>query len=125
MRRWRDERGQSAVELALVLPLLAILALGIVQVGLVVRAQLLTGQAARGAVREAAVTGDLASITAAGRDATTLAADRLRVAVGPRGVPGTTVQVTVHYRAPTSVPLVGRLLGDVDLEASASMRVER
>jgi Flp pilus assembly protein TadG len=125
VRRGRGERGQSAVELALVLPLLALLALGLVQIGLVVRDQLLTIQAARGAVREAAVTADLASITAAGRDATTLARNRLRVDVGPRGQPGTTVKVTVHYRAPTSMPLVGRFMGDVDLEASASMRVER
>jgi Flp pilus assembly protein TadG len=125
VRRGRGERGQSAVELALVLPLLALLALGLVQVGLIVRDQLLTIQAARGAVREAAVTSDLGSITAAGQDATTLSPKGLRVDVGSRGQPGTTVRVTVHYRAPTSVPLVGRLLGDVDLEASASMRVER
>jgi Flp pilus assembly protein TadG len=125
MRRWRGERGQSSVELALVLPLLALLALGVLQVGLVVRDQLLTLQAARGAVREAAVNPDLASITAAARAATTLPGDRLRVDIGPRGQPGSTVRVTVHYRSATAVPLVGRFLGDVELDATAAMRVER
>jgi hypothetical protein len=33
--------------------------------------------------------------------------------------------VTVHYRAPTDVPLVGAALGDIDMAASATMRVER
>jgi hypothetical protein len=41
-----------------------------------------------------------------------------------RDGPGSHVVVTVRYRAPTAVPLLGRLLGDVDLEAEATMRVE-
>ncbi len=125
MSRWRDERGQSAVELALVLPLLALLALGLVQVGLVVRDQLLVLQAARDAVRQAAVSDDHGAVTDAARGATTLDPRRFEVDVGPRGAPGSTVRVRVHYRAPTVVPLVGRFLGDVDLEATASMRVEQ
>jgi hypothetical protein len=31
----------------------------------------------------------------------------------------------VTYRAPTNVPLVGQMLGDIALRASASMRAER
>jgi hypothetical protein len=31
----------------------------------------------------------------------------------------------VHYKAPTNVPLVGAAIGDVDMHASATMRVER
>jgi Flp pilus assembly protein TadG len=123
--RWRGERGQSAVELALVLPLLALLALVLVQVGLVVRDQLLVLEAARAGAREAAVTADAGAVTGAARGATTLAADRLRVETGRRPPPGGTVSVTVRYRAPTSVPLVGRFVGDVELDATASMRVER
>jgi hypothetical protein len=120
----RGERGQSAVELALVLPLLAALALGLVQVGLVVRDQLLVLHAARDAAREAAVTDDRARVETAARGATGLDAGRLRVDIGPRGRPGSPVTVTVGYRAPTDVPVVGRLVGDVGLVARASMRVE-
>jgi hypothetical protein len=123
-RRGRGERGQSAVELALVLPLLALLALGLVQVGLVVRDQLLVLHAARDAAREAAVSADQAAITGAARDATGLDPSRLRVDVGPRGQSGSTVRVTVRYHSPTVVPIIGRFVNDVDLEASASMRVE-
>src|SRR5207247_8954779 len=50
----RDD-GQAAVELALVLPLVALLLLVLVQVGLVVRDQVLVVHAAREAAREAAV----------------------------------------------------------------------
>ena len=63
--------------------------------------------------------------TAAAEAATMLPEGRLRVEVGPRGRPGTTVRVTVRYRSATAVPLVGRFLDDVGLEATASMRVER
>jgi Flp pilus assembly protein TadG len=122
--RWRGERGQSAVELALVLPLLALLALGLVQVGLVVRDQLLVVHAARAAAREAAVSSDHGAIIGAARGATTLDPDRVLADVGPRGRPGTSVTVTIRYRALTAVPVIGRFLDDIDLEASASMRVE-
>ena len=54
MRRQR-EGGQAAVELALALPLLALLALALLQVTLVVRDQVLLTHAAREAAREAAV----------------------------------------------------------------------
>jgi hypothetical protein len=33
--------------------------------------------------------------------------------------------VGVRYSAPTDVPLVGPMVGDVSLEAAATMRVER
>jgi hypothetical protein len=34
------------------------------------------------------------------------------------------VTVTVRYRSPTEVPLVGGLLGDPTVQASVTMRVE-
>jgi hypothetical protein len=51
---------------------------------------------------------------------------RLSVTATPAGrrPRGSTVRVDVRYRAPTDVPLVGRLVGDVDLTGSATMRVE-
>jgi hypothetical protein len=124
MPRWRGQRGQSAVELALILPLVALLALGIVQVGLVVRDQLLVVHAARDAAREAAVSRGRDAVVDAARRSTALDPGRLDVDIGPRGQPGSTVRVTVRYHARTDVPLIGRFVGDVDLEASASMRVE-
>ena len=120
----RDERGQAAVELALCLPLLAALALLLVQVGLLVRDQVVVVHAAREAAREAAVSPGRAAARQAALRSTRLSAHRLDVDVGRRGRPGSRVEVELRYRAPTEVPLVGHLLPDVHLTASAAMRVE-
>jgi hypothetical protein len=45
--------------------------------------------------------------------------------VSGRGGPGSRVEVQVRYRSATDLPLVGPLVGDVELSGSASMRVER
>lgn len=120
----RDELGQASVELALVLPLLGLLLLAVIQVGLVVRAQLLVAQAAREAARAAAVDPDAEAAQKAAEAAAPLDAQRLLVKVGPRSSPGSLVRVDVSYTARTDVPLVGRLIGDVELHANATMRVE-
>lgn len=118
------DRGQSSVEVALLLPFVAVLLLGVVQVGLVVRDQVLVVHAAREAARAAAVDpADGAALDAA-EAATALAPSRLDVAVDGRGEAGSRVSVTVTYASPTVVPVVGRLLGDVTLTAHATMRVE-
>jgi hypothetical protein len=38
--------------------------------------------------------------------------------------PGGRLTVTVSYRSPTDVPLVGQLIGDRTVTAEATMRVE-
>ncbi len=97
----------------------------VVQVGLLVRDQVLVTHAAREAVRAAAVSADPADAeVAARRGAPALEPDRVRVAVVRRDPPGGSVEVEVRYRARTDLPLVGPLLGDAELQASAVMRVE-
>jgi Flp pilus assembly protein TadG len=122
--RRRREGGQATVEVALLLPLVATMLLGVVQVGLVVRDQVLVTHAAREAARAAAVdpTADVAreGATSAAR----LDPDRLTVDLSGSTDPGGRLTVTVRYRSPTDVPLVGQLLGDRTLEAEATMRVE-
>ena len=125
MTRGRGETGQAAVELALALPLLAALALVLLQVALVVRDQVLVTHAAREAAREAAVTADLGAIRRAAVSGAGLDPSRVDVRMGRRGRPGSQVEVTVRYDAPTTVPVVGTLIGDVQLRANAAMRVER
>jgi hypothetical protein len=119
------QRGQAAVELALVLPLLALLALGLVQVALVARDQVRVTFGAREGARQAAVEDDEGSVRRAVTASTRLGGDRLEIDVGKRGDPGSRVTVRVAYRAPTDLPLVGRLVGDVHVEGVATMRVER
>jgi hypothetical protein len=122
--RGRGTTGQAAVELALSLPLLALLALALLQVGLVVRDQVALTHATREAVREAVVTADPEAPRRAALAAAALDPDRLRVDAGPRGRPGTRLRVTLRYASPTDVPLIGPLLGDVHLSSTAAMRVE-
>ncbi len=118
------DRGQSSVEVALLLPLVAVLLLAVVQVGLVVRDQVLVVHAAREAARAAAVDPAEGAARDAAVAATALSPARLEVSVDGRGDPGSRVAVAVTYASPTLVPLVGRLLGDVTVTARATMRVE-
>jgi len=113
------------VELALALPLVVVVLLVVVQVGLVVRDQILLVHAAREAAREAAVDAAVDAPRRAAVAGSGLAEDRLSVSSAGRGAAGSRVRVEVRYRAPTAVPLVGAALGDVTLEAAATMRVER
>jgi len=118
------DRGQATVEVALILPVLATLLLAVVQVGLVVRDQILVTHAAREAARSAAVDPAPAAARAAAVDGSGLPAARLDLTVSGRAGPGSRVRVRIGYRTPTDVPLVGRLVGDLVLRAEATMRVE-
>ena len=119
------ESGQAATELALVLPLLALLLLTVVQVALVARDQVLVVHAAREAAREAAVDPRPAQVRqAALRAGTGLKPGRLGTETSQTGGVPVIVTVEVAYRAPTDVVLVGPLLPDVALRASAAMRRE-
>jgi len=124
VRAGRGEGGQAAVEVALVLPVVAVLALVLLQAALVLRDQVLVVHAAREAAREAAVTADHERVERAAQDAASLAGDRLTVSVGHRGERGDRVMVRVRYRAPTDVPVVGRVIGDIVLRGTVTMRVE-
>ena len=102
--------GQAAVELALALPVVVVLLLGMLQVALVGRDQLAVELAAREAARAAAVSADPAT-------AARLAADRvtaLRPLAVAVSVGGDTVTVTVSHPSATDVALIGRLIADVD-----------
>ncbi len=122
--RVRGDGGQAAVELALALPLLALLLLALAQVGLIVGQQVLVTHAAREAVRQAAVDSDPGAPARAARESSPLDPERLTVEVHGRGSTGSRVTVQVVYRAETDLPLVGPLVGDVELRARATMRVE-
>ena len=118
------EGGQATVEVALLLPLLALLLLAVVQVGLVVRDQVLVTHAAREAARAAAVDPQADVAREAAVEAVRLDPDRLSVELSGSTAPGGRLTVTVRYRTPTAVPLAVALIGDRTLVAEATMRVE-
>jgi Flp pilus assembly protein TadG len=113
--------GQSTVEFALVLPLFFALLALLFQVALVARDEVMVVHAARAAVREASVTADPARIEAAA----TRSLSGVNAGVARRGRIGQPVEVDVVYVAKTDLPLVGALLPDLTLRASAVMSVEK
>ena len=121
----RGDEGQASVELALTLPVLAVFVLAIVQAVVIGRDHLLVAHAARGAAREAAVDQRPAAIRKAALSAAP-ALKPARVSTEAsygRGSPDI-VTVSIRYRAPTVVMVVGSLLPDVVVEAKAAFRVE-
>ncbi len=126
MGRGKGDEGQAAVELALILPFLAMLALVLLQVTVVVRDQVLVTHAAREGAREAAVdSASSAPRRGAASASPSLDNDRLNVHSSGRGRPGSRVRVEVTYASPTKLPLVGQLIGDIQLRGTATMRVEK
>lgn len=123
MSRGGDE-GQAATELALVLPLLVALLLGVVQVALVARDQILVVHAAREAARHAAVGATPADVRRAAARAAGVKVESVTTDMPHQGGSPDIVVVRVSYRSFTDVPLVGPLLPDPVLWAKAAMRSE-
>ncbi|HEX3089900.1 MAG TPA: TadE family protein [Ilumatobacteraceae bacterium] len=114
------DAGQATVELALSLPLLFMFLLGIVQLVVIVRDQLAVQLAAREAARAAAVaiSSDAAAQAAADH------AVSLRPLLVATRVAIDTVIVTVSHVTHTDVPLIGALLPDITVNATATMALE-
>jgi hypothetical protein len=122
--RGRDDQGQAATELALAVPLVALLLLAAVQVTLVARDQIMVVHAARAAARHAAVDPTPANVRFAATRSGGLKQSGLWTETSYQG--GTDmVTVELQYRSTTDVPLVGSLFPDVRLRAKATMRLER
>ncbi|HVE75779.1 MAG TPA: TadE/TadG family type IV pilus assembly protein [Actinomycetota bacterium] len=118
----RDQLGQSTVEFALILPIVLVLVLGLVQIGLFMRDQLLVASAAREGAREAAVTPDRDRIARVARRAAPGLDLDVDVDRGLRRGDPARVRVSA---SPTRVPLVGQIVGGRRLRGEATMRVER
>lgn len=114
------DNGQATIELALCLPLVVLLLFGIVQVAVVVADQLAVQLAARQGARAASVS---PSPSHAGSAAAEAATQLSPLAVSTTRT-GDLVRVTVRYVDHTTVPLIGRLLPDVMVQATVVMLVE-
>jgi hypothetical protein len=121
-----SERGSATVEFALVLPILLVVCLALVQVGLLLRDQLVLVEAARAGAREAAVdTAEESVREAVGDAANTLDEGRIDISIQRGGGQGEPVAIDLGYEAHVVVPLVAWLFPDaVTLEARAVMRQE-
>jgi Flp pilus assembly protein TadG len=111
--------GQASVEFALALPIVVVMALGLVLVGAAVRNELAVELAAREGARAAAVSATPA--VAATNAATRAVALPIDVATTSDA---STVTVTVTYVDPMDVAIIGSLIGPVAHAASATMVLE-
>ena len=113
--RQRVERGQATVELALVMPVVAVVAMALLDLGLVMRDNVLCVHAAREAARALAV----------GEDP--VGAARRRSGLGSAlsvTTDATTGTATVELDLSARLPVLGRLVPDAKLRQSATMRME-
>lgn len=124
-----NRRGQALVELALVLPVLLTLLLGIVEFGRLFSAYMTIQHAAREGVRLGILGATDAEII--GRvqaNSPSLDPAKLTVSVTPQfslRTPGTIMTVSVAYNHRIAVPIIDSLLGSsIPVSAVVSMRVE-
>jgi hypothetical protein len=111
----RIERGQATVELALVLPFVAVVAMALLDLGLVLRDNVLCVHAAREAARALAV----------GEDP--VGAARRRSGLGSAlsvSADASTGTATVELDLAPRLAVLGRLLPGAKLRQSATMRME-
>ncbi|MCY4036197.1 MAG: pilus assembly protein [bacterium] len=120
----RRDRGQAAVETALVLPLIVAVVLALVQIGLLARDRILVVHSVREAARAAAVEPSTQAASASAWAATGLDRDKLQVEIAGSRTTGGLLKVTVRYRPDPAVPLVGRLFPAVTIEETLTVRVE-
>jgi Flp pilus assembly protein TadG len=101
-----------------------LLVLLIVQLGLVIRDQIMVVNAAREGARAAIVDPSTAAAAQAVFNTTRLDPARTGVALTSGGSAPPLITVTVTYRSTTEVPLIGAMLGDITLTESTTMRRE-
>lgn len=119
------EAGQATVELALCLPLMALLLGAVIEVAMLATDHGRLVHAAREAARVAVVDHEEQPVREAA-EAGGLQGLAISISPGPEGrVQGAPLTVQVSYDPPGRVPVLGALFRDVELEARAVMRIER
>lgn len=122
-------KGQSAVELALILPVLVLLLVGLLQVGVIMedylQLQTATEEGARAAILGKS---DSQIQQAVDQSAPRLTPSQLTVTVSPSAsqrTPGSEVTVSTQYPITIAIPLLQSLIGQtVNLTSQVTMRME-
>ena len=126
----KNERGQTMVEFALCLPLIALLLFGVIQFGIVFNNYVTLTDAVRAGARKATVSRDLGPVaaTAAVKQAVRDSATDLNQAQLPPDVVAATwvhgSDVTVSATYPYSIDLLGVVVKSGTLKSSTTERVE-
>ena len=127
----RREAGQSLVETALVLPVLLIILMGIFDFGRAIFAYNAVSNSAREAVRVAIVNQNATAVEdEAKQSAIGLNPDEIAVTFaitdcGSTGVlVGCTAQVQVDHEWTAITPIIGNLVGPIQLSSTTEMKIE-
>jgi Flp pilus assembly protein TadG len=121
----RHQGGQATLELAFVLPIVAVVIAGLVETAMVAGDQLRLWHAAREAARVAVVDSDpsVAERTIAEQGFANAVVDVTPSVTGR--LQGEPLTVSVGYRRPARVPVIGHLFNGLELRARATMRIEQ
>lgn len=129
LHRIRHERGQTATEFALVLPVLALLLFGVIQFGILFNNYVTLTDAVRSGARKAAVSRQAGNPTGDAEAAVRKAADtldqtKLSVSVTPGTPWAHGSEVTVRATYPYEINLIGLVLASGQLKSETVERVE-
>lgn len=126
----KNSKGQSLVEIAIVLPILILIVMGIIEFGLLFNNYIIIANASREAARKAALGGtDSEIIQVVENMTTTLNLSNMNISISPSFSSrrhGTQAKVEVVYRAGLITPVIGEFFpgGEARLTATSVMRVE-
>jgi Flp pilus assembly protein TadG len=125
--RFRNERGQTMTEFALVLPILAVLLFGVIQFGIVFNNYVTLTDAVRAGARKGAVGRFAANPVGAVQTAVKSSAgglnqSQLSISVTSSWAAGSDVSVTATY--PYSISLLGMVVKSGRLSSKTTERVE-
>ncbi|MGH4122555.1 MAG: TadE/TadG family type IV pilus assembly protein [Clostridium sp.] len=129
MKRLRNEKGQSLVEFAILLPLLLLLLMGILEFGIMLNSYLTIHNSAREGARLGIVSGSNIEIKELINNISpNLDSENLIVNITPlEGMrsSGDTLTVEVIYNYHVIIPIISNILHNVVvLKAQTSMRIE-
>ena len=127
--KYTCKRGQSIVEMAIILPILILILMSIIDFGLMFNSVLVINNASREGARSAAVGLGDSEITAMIQNVTSeLDQDSLAIEIDPtegNRTRGDQVAVRITYQNEMITPIISAIVGDfVELNAETVMRVE-
>lgn len=136
-RHARGTRGQTLVEFALILPIFILMLVGISDLGRAVYAYNTISNAAREAVRMGIVDQNVGKLQAevvkasvslgavpGDVDVAFLTPDLSGTCASPVNI-GCVVEITVHYQYNAATPIIGNLVGTIDMSSTTRQPVER
>lgn len=129
MKSLKNEKGQSLIEFAILLPLLLLVLMGILEFGLMLNSYLSINNSAREGARLGIVDGSNLEISELITNISpNLNSDNLEVNIIPlegSRKSGDTLTVQVTYNYHVTIPIISNILNDVVvLKAKTSMRME-